>query len=59
MTDNTKLNKEVQKEYDELVNELKKNLPNIILPSMGMLDEIGQINIDGKKYIVNNDIKEE
>lgn len=49
----------VSKDYEELVKELKKELPNIILPSMGMLDDAGQIEIDGKDYIITESIKEE
>ena len=59
MTDNGKRNEEMQKEYEELVKGLREELPNIILPSMGMLDEVGLVDIDGKDYIINDSDKEE
>lgn len=49
----------VQKEYEELVRDLREELPNIILPSMGMLDDVGRVDIDGKDYIINESVKEE
>ena len=59
MIDNKKQNVEMQKEYEELVRGLKEELPNIILPSMGMLDEVERVDIDGKNYIINDSVKEE
>ena len=59
MTDNNKRNEEVKKEYEELVKKLREELPNIILPSMGMLDDVERVEIDGKDYIIKDDIKEE
>ncbi|MBQ8681329.1 MAG: hypothetical protein IJ509_00235 [Bacilli bacterium] len=53
MTDN---NKEiVSKEYEELVKELKQELPNIVLPSMGMLDDVEVVDINGKDYIMSDE----
>ena len=59
MTDNEKRSGDVQKEYEKLVSELKEELPNIVLPSMGMLDDSIVIDIDGKNFIINDDFKEE
>lgn len=59
MTDNEKKKSLVNQEYDELVLEIKKELPNIILPSMGMLDDVGRVEIDGKDYIISDSDKEE
>lgn len=59
MTDKEKKGKEVQKEYEELVKRLREELPNIILPSMGMLDDTLLVDIDGKDYIINDSVKEE
>lgn len=59
MTDSSRRNEEVQKEYEELVKNLREELPNIILPSMGMLDDVGRIEIDGKKFIITDSVKEE
>lgn len=49
----------INKEYLDLINEIKKELPNIILPSMGMFDEISKLDIDGKEFLISNDNKEE
>ena len=54
MTDNN-----INKEYLDLINDIKKELPNIILPSMGMFDEVSRLDIDGKEFLISNDIKEE
>lgn len=59
MTDNDRHIDDVQKEYEKLVSEIKKELPNIVLPSMGMLDDSIIIDIDGKNFIVNDNFKEE
>lgn len=45
-------------EYIELLNKIRKELPNLVLPSMGMIDDIEQININAKDYIINNGIEE-
>ena len=50
---------ENNKECIELVNEIKKEMPNIILPSLGMYDEVNKLDINGKDFLKNNDIKEE
>lgn len=59
MTNNGKNNEIASKEYEELVKELREKLPNIILPSMEMNNDVLPVNIDGKNYIRNSDIKEE
>lgn len=59
MIDNERKNNLVEQRYDELVLELKKELPNIVLPSMGMLDDVGRVEIDGKDYIISDGNKEE
>lgn len=45
--------------YEDLVLKVKKELPNIILPSMGLLDDIKLVNVNGKDYVVNDRVKEE
>lgn len=42
------------KYYEELILEIKKELPNIVLPSMGMLEENKSIDIDGKDFVISN-----
>ena len=59
MTDNKKQNVEMQKEYEELVKAVRQELPNIVLPSMGMLDEEARVDINGKEYIISDNDKEE
>lgn len=48
-----------EEEYFELMKVIQKELPNIVLPSMGMLDEVIKIDINGKDYILNEEAKEE
>ena len=54
MTENNK-----NKEYIELINEIKKELPNIVLPSMGIFEEIKQLDIDSKDFLINGENEEE
>lgn len=42
------------KGYKELIIEIKKELPNIVLPLMGMEEENRDINISGRDFIVVN-----
>jgi len=44
----------VYDEYEKLILEIKKELPNIVLPSMGMLEEVGSLSIEGKEFIIGN-----
>lgn len=43
-------------EYKNLVEEIKKELPNIVLPSMGMYDEVDKIVIDNSDFIGNEEV---
>lgn len=45
----------LENEYEVLMSEIKKELPNIIFPSMGMFDEVGCVDINGKDFIVGNE----
>lgn len=47
--------KVLEKEYEKLILEIKKELPNIVLPSMGVLDEVSHIEINSKDFIVSNE----
>ena len=52
---NEKSNKDViHNEYEKLILEIKKELPNIVLPSMGMLEEVDCLNIEGKEFVIDN-----
>lgn len=59
VTEDKKVGSTIENEYDKLVLELKRELPGIILPSMGMLDDVDRIDIDGKDYIISDSDKEE
>ena len=48
----------INKEYEELVKDLKKELPNIVLPSMGIIDDDVDININGKDFVKVNNVEE-
>ena len=54
MSDKEKNSVNNYNEYQELVTELKKELPNIILPSMGLYKEEDIAKIDGKDFIVSD-----
>ena len=44
----------------KILRDEQKKMPNIILPSMGLVDNTKKINIDSNKYIFNrndNDFK--
>ena len=49
MTDNN------YSEYKELVDEIKKELPNLVLPSMGLFDEASGVDINGKDFVLSNE----
>lgn len=44
---------EEEKSYIELLKEVQKENPNLILPSMGMLEDQDKVDINGKDYIKN------
>lgn len=44
---------EEEKSYIELLKEIQKENPNLILPSMGMLEDQNKVDINGKDYIKN------
>ena len=56
VSDNKKI--EMENEYIEILKEIRKELPNIVLPSMGMLEDIEQVKLNGKDYIISDNIKE-
>ena len=43
-------------EYKSLVEEIKKELPNIVLPSMGMFDEVDKIVINNSEFVGNEEV---
>ena len=43
----------------ELINKIKKELPNIVLPAMGIFEEIKKIDIDGKDFLKKSENEEE
>ena len=42
------------KEYEKIIAEIRKELPNIVLPSMGMLDDSECVDINGKEFVIGN-----
>lgn len=40
--------------YKSLVMEIKKELPNIVLPLIGLEDNKVMVDIDGKDFILSN-----
>lgn len=44
-------NLEVDKNYIQVLKEAQDKMPNIILPSMGMIQNEKKVEIDGKNYI--------
>lgn len=50
--------KDEEKGYFDCVKEIQKEMPNIILPSMGMLDNEEKIDINGADYIKSEEFKE-
>ena len=50
MDDNKKKQDDTVKSYIEILKEAEKALPNLVLPSMGMLDNEKKVDIDVKDY---------
>ena len=44
---------EEEKSYIELLKEVQKENPNLILPSLGMIEDQNKVDINGKDYIKN------
>lgn len=42
---------EEDKSYIEMLKEIQKENPNLILPSMGMIDNENRVEVNGKDYI--------
>lgn len=45
-------------EYENLASMVREKLPNIVFPSMGRFEEIGQMNIENKEFIIANEDEE-
>lgn len=41
------------------IEKVQKELPNIILPSMGIINNEKKVEINGKDYIKHKDVEEE
>ena len=49
-------NKEEEtKTYIDILKEATKSLPNIVLPSMGIIDNEKKIDIEAKDYFIKKD----
>ena len=53
MSNNIKL-----KFLKEKIKELKEEMPNIVVPTMGIIEDENSIEIDNKDYL-NDEVKEE
>ena len=53
--DDSNKNKDVEmKSYIDILNDALKELPNIVLPSMGMIDNEEKVDIDGMDYFIKD-----
>ena len=43
-------------EYKELVEEIKKELPNLVLPALGMFDDVDKIVINNSDFVSNEEV---
>ncbi len=43
------------KSYIKILEEAQKKIPNVVLPSMGIINNEVKVNIDGKDYVKNSD----
>ena len=53
--DNDKNKEEEDKSYIDIINNAKKEMPNIVLPSMGIVDEEEKVDIDIENYFIKDD----
>ena len=54
MDDNKKKQEDDVKSYIEILKEAEKKMTNLVLPSMGMLDNEKKIDIDVKDYFLKD-----
>ena len=53
--DDSNKNKDVEmKSYIDILNDALKELPNIVLPSMGMIDNEEKVDIEGMDYFIKD-----
>lgn len=45
-------------EYEKIVSKIKNKFPDIVLPSMGMINNEEVIDIKGEDYIISTEVKE-
>ncbi len=43
----------------EKISEVQKDLPNIIMPTMGIIPDENKIDINNNDYIKNKEVKED
>ena len=56
------LDKDNNKKYDSLIDKLNKaqnKFPNLVLPSMGLLDNNKNVKVDAKEYMKNKNTSRE
>ncbi len=52
-------NKKEDKTYIDILKEAMTELPNITLPTMGIIDKDKKVNIEAKDYFINKDNQKE
>ena len=52
-------NNENLKSITKKIEELKTDIPNIILPTMGIIEEENKININNQDYLNKKEVKED
>lgn len=51
--------KDEEKTYIDILKEASKSLPNLTLPSMGIIDNEKKIDIEAKDYFIRKDSQKE
>lgn len=51
--------KDEEKTYIDILKEASKSLPNLTLPSMGIIDNEKKIDIEAKDYFIRKDNQKE
>lgn len=55
MADQDRQNESSEKGYIEILNEVQETMPELVLPSMGMLNNELEVKIDGGEFFVKKD----
>ena len=50
---------EVLKTITKKIDSIKKEIPNLVIPTMGIIEDNNKININNKDLFTNKEIKED